>query len=62
MGAHSTVLITRSAAKRFVMGELFSISDETLERIVDDFLDSRLYNCRIVNDDNKESEDYLLDL
>ena len=51
MGAYSTLQITRGKAIEVMMRELHSEpSNDTLERFMDEYLESRLYNCTIVPD------------
>lgn len=58
MSAYSTINITRGKAMKTWLEKFANgLSDEELERFMDEELDSRLYNCRIVpdhceNDDN----------
>lgn len=57
MSAYSTLKITRSRAKEIVIRFLLSdLSDEILERYLDTILESRLYNARIVGDDQENDD------
>lgn len=61
MSAYSTTYITRSAAKRAIVNKVMSdITDDELERLLDEMiLERRLLRCRIV-DDNQDNEDVLI--
>lgn len=51
MGAHSTLKITRSKAKAFVIDKIENgMSDKELESVMDAILYDRLYNCMILPD------------
>ena len=62
MGAHSTLRITKDAAKRYVMSQLFDMlnDDDKLVSIMDALLSDRLYNCRLVGDDEENNDDWIL--
>lgn len=60
MSAFTTLHITRNRAKEFVMNKFFKLSDEQLERFLDDFLEESLYNVRIVGE-YAENDDKVLD-
>lgn len=55
MGAHCTINVKRSAARRLLAEADFD--DDTLARLVDIILDRRLYNCIIVNDEDEGEDD-----
>lgn len=58
MSAYSTLNITRGKAKQVMLERLMGeISDDELKKFMDEYLDSRLYNCRIVADDDKYNND-----
>ena len=61
MSAYSTTNITRSAAKRALVNKLMSdVTDDELERLLDEMiLERRLRRCRVVND-GEENEDNVL--
>lgn len=59
MSAYSTLLITRSKAKQVVFDRLLNISDQELEEMMDRILDERLYNSRIVSDDEPNDDDVI---
>lgn len=60
MGAYSTLHITRSRAKQVVIQSILTdLSDNVLEEHLDRILESRLYNVRIVLDD-QENDDPIL--
>lgn len=56
MSAYTTLKITRSKAKLLAVAAVMAANDEELEAIVDSVLRERLYNCRIVNDDEANDE------
>ena len=57
MSAYSTLRITRSRAKNMIMQSMFGeIDDELLECYLDKLLEPRLYNARIVSDDDKNDD------
>jgi hypothetical protein len=57
MSAYSTLRITRSRAKNMIIQSMFGeIDDELLERYLDKLLEPRLYNARIVSDDDKNDD------
>ena len=58
MGAYSTLNITRSKAKQIMIDRLMGdITDDELEKFMDDYLEPRLYNCRIVADGDDYNND-----
>lgn len=58
MGAHSTLVISRGAARQIVaMRLLRPMGDAEMEAIVDDVLDCALYNVRISDFDSCHAED-----
>jgi hypothetical protein len=58
MGIYSTLNITRGKAKQIMADELLGdISDDKLERFMDAYLESQLYNCRIVADGDEYNND-----
>lgn len=59
MGAYSTIRITRSKARSHIMQQYLMMNDEQMEIVLDQLLGERLYNVRIVNDD-EENDDTLL--
>ena len=56
MSAYTTLKITRSRARMVAMNYIMAAPDPLLERILDDILHERLYNCRIVEDDAENDE------
>lgn len=57
MGAHSTVYIAASTARRLyneLVDPSTEITDKKLESFFDRVLDDRLYNCLLVSDDAEE--------
>jgi hypothetical protein len=81
MGAHSTLLVTRTKARQLIKSHIPQFNkvvelqryqsllqddpellcSETLETIMDVFLDGRLYNCAIVPDSCTENDDYYVE-
>lgn len=59
MGAHSTLRITRAAARQYIMTEFLTMGDEALESVMDRLLDGRLYNVRIVGDEEENDDEQL---
>lgn len=62
MSAYNTLYITESKAKQLLFKKLYGdVSFETLEKFMDELLEPRLYNARIVPDgsenDNNEVGD-----
>lgn len=57
MSAYSTLKITRSRAKLEVMNKLLNMNDRDLEHFMDQILEPRLYNCRVVDDWATEHDD-----
>lgn len=60
MSAFSTLCITRDTATKLYIQEHQIITDEKLEKFMDDFLESKLYNCIIVNNDAEVNDDNLI--
>ena len=60
MSAYTTVYLRRAQAIQYVLSKLYNSSDEELERITDEVLRSRLYNCRIVH--TSDTDDWVLDV
>ncbi len=50
MGACSTVYISRSAAKKYIIDKMEDILDEDLENLLNSILRSRGYNTIVVED------------
>lgn len=61
MSAYATLRITRSKAVDTLMKEFISSmqDDNRLEFLMDQLLEDRVYNCRIV-EDNEENDDEVL--
>ena len=58
MGAHSTLRVTRSRAiAELAKALLGDVTDERLEKFMDDLLDERLYNAIIVPDGEPNNDD-----
>jgi deoxyhypusine synthase len=58
MGAHSTLMITRSRALEYLRDE--TPTDDELARELDARLYNRLYNCVIVDDSYEDNDDGVL--
>lgn len=59
MGAHSTVFIAKTVARRLFNEQVGSdqeVTTKQLEDFYDRVLDDHLYNCRLVADDSKDLE------
>jgi hypothetical protein len=56
VSAYSTLRITRTKAKAYVLETLLNLSDEQLEGYLDAALEPRLYNSRIVSDDDQDND------
>ena len=59
MGAHSTIHITRTTARRALLEKVMAADDETLGNLLDVILYERLYNATVVNDDEPNADDVL---
>lgn len=58
MGAYATLNITRKKALEIWISEQMSLpNDQELERFIDDYLEPRLFNCRIVADGDEYNND-----
>jgi ferredoxin-fold anticodon binding domain-containing protein len=57
MGAESTVLVTRSRAKKMLIDKVEHLSDSELEMWLDRVLSDRVLNCLIVSDDFETSDE-----
>lgn len=62
MSAYSALRITRTTAhKLWWLSQLNTQpSDEVLEKFLDDYLEERLYNAVIVNDDEELNDDNIV--
>jgi hypothetical protein len=58
MGAHSTLMITRSRALAYLRDS--TPTDDELAREMDARLYDRVYNCIIVDDDYEDNDDGVL--
>ncbi len=55
MGANSTITVSRDNAMLYIMRKLPNCTNDQLERMLDPFLEDRLYNANVVDggaDDN----------
>jgi hypothetical protein len=59
MSALSTLMITRTKARELLFEKVCKASDSELEDMIDVILAEKLYNCRIVND-NEDNDNYVL--
>lgn len=57
MSAFSTIQITRSAARKYLLGQIMSADDVDLGDMLDLFLSARLYMADIVPDDWETNDD-----
>ncbi len=55
MGSYSTIYISSTKAKEYILNKLMCMSDNELEKLMDSFLENKLYNCRI--DDEGQDDD-----
>jgi hypothetical protein len=61
MSAHSTLRVTRSKAKAFLIDKITNgLSDKELESLMDNILYDRLYNCMIVSDECEHPDDHVI--
>lgn len=60
MSEYTTIYITHTKARSLAINFVLSASDEQLERVVDEVIRDRLYNCRIVSDGAYGNEDHLV--
>ena len=56
MSAYSTLYITRSKAKEFIIDKIANMCDSELEEIMDMLLEKGLNNCIIVSDDDENAD------
>ena len=59
MSIYTTLHITRSRAARLYVEKKLGLDDQMLERFLDEYLESRLFNAIVVNDDEKNQDDVL---
>ena len=60
MSAYSTIFVTESKAKDYLIREILSADYEKLKKYLDKSLQDRLYNVSIVDDGSKINDDELL--
>jgi hypothetical protein len=60
MGAHSTIDITRTKARRTLVMAIMEADDTMLEDMMDNYLYEKLYNCNIVEDDHFPNDDWCI--
>ena len=60
MSAYSTIFVTESKAKDYLIREILSADYEKLKEYLDKSLQDRLYNVVIVDDGSKINDDELL--
>lgn len=60
MSAYSTIFVTESKAKDYLIREILSADYEKLKEYLDKSLQDRLYNVAIVDDGSKINDDELL--
>lgn len=56
MGAHSTIRISRKAARKAIAAKLDEIPDVVLEHILDRLLDCRLYEVAIHGEEDADDD------
>ena len=57
MGAFSTIQVTRTAARKYLLGIIMESSDSELEELLDSFLCASLYTAMVVPDDTVTNDD-----
>lgn len=60
MSAYSTIFVTESKARDYLIREIISADYEKLKEYLDKSLQDRLYNVAIVDDGSKINDDELL--
>lgn len=60
MSAYSTIFVTESKARDYLIREIISADYEKLKEYLDKSLQDRLYNVVIVDDGSKINDDELL--
>ena len=60
MSAYSTLYITRDKALLLYCKKVLSITDEQLEDFLDNYLEQRLYNAVVVDNDRFTNDDQVL--
>jgi len=60
LSAYSTIFVTESKAKDYLIREILSADYEKLKEYLDKSLQDRLYNVVIVDDGSKINDDELL--
>ena len=60
MSAYSTIFVTESKARDYLIREIVSANYEKLKEYLDKSLQDRLYNVVIVDDGSKINDDELL--
>jgi len=60
LSAYSTIFVTESKAKDYLIREILSADYEKLKEYLDKSLQDRLYNVAIVDDGSKINDDELL--
>lgn len=60
MSAYSTIFITKSKAREYLIREIMSADEEKLKEFLDKSLRDRLYNSVIVADMSEINDDNLL--
>ena len=59
MGAHSTINVSREAARLYLIQRAMAMTDSQLEDALDTALDERLYRARIDTDTHGPDDDLL---
>jgi len=60
LSAYSTIFVTESKARDYLIREIISADYEKLKEYLDKSLQDRLYNVAIVDDGSKINDDELL--
>lgn len=60
VGANSTIRITKTAARKYLLARVMDATDTQLADMLDGFLSERPYNAEIVVDGDRDADDDLL--
>ncbi len=60
MGAYSTINVTESKARSYLIQKIAAATDYELQKMLDEFLYDQLYDCQVVPDHCEENDDNLL--
>ena len=59
MSAYTTIRVTREAARLKALSEIINARDDELTRVLDIFMESRLYNVSITGDEDDNDNDLI---